>query len=80
MIQHLRNEAHRFSITHHRNKRSKAAITSELDEIEEIGSKTAQQLLVEFKSVTRIKKASLSELENTISKKRAKIVHAFFNK
>tara|TARA_B100000809_G_scaffold263609_1_gene317259 strand:- start:1961 stop:3751 length:1791 start_codon:yes stop_codon:yes gene_type:complete len=80
VIQYLRNEAHRFSITHHRNKRSKTAITSELDEIEGIGPKTAQQLLMEFKSVARIKKADLSELENTISKKRAKIVHAFFNK
>ena len=80
VIQYLRNEAHRFSITHHRNQRSKAAITSELDGIEGIGSKTAQQLLVKFKSVTRIKKADLSELENTISKKRAKIVHGFFNK
>lgn len=80
VIQHLRNEAHRFSIAHHRNKRSKAAITSELDKIEGIGSKTAQQLLWKFRSVTRIKKATLDELENTISKKRARIVHEFFNK
>lgn len=79
VIQHLRNEAHRFGITHHRNKRSKAAITSELDKIEGIGYKTAQQLLWKFKSVARIKKASLNELENTISKKRAKVVFDFFN-
>ena len=80
VIQYLRNEAHRFSIKHHRNKRSKTAITSELDKIEGIGSKTAQQLLWKFKSVTRIKKAPLSDLENIISKKRAKIVYDFFNK
>jgi excinuclease ABC subunit C len=80
VIQYLRNEAHRFSITHHRNKRSKGAITSELDKIEGIGYKTAQQLLWKFKSVSRIKKAALNELENTISKKRAKIVYDFFNK
>ncbi len=80
VIQYLRNEAHRFGITHHRNKRSKAAITSELDKIDGVGYKTAQQLLWEFKSVARIKKATLPELENTISKKRAKIVFDFFNK
>ncbi len=79
VIQYLRNEAHRFSIEHHRNKRSKAAITSELDKIEGIGSKTAQQLLWKFKSVARIKKATLQELEETISKKRAKVVFDFFN-
>lgn len=79
VIQYLRNEAHRFGITHHRNKRSKAAITSELDKIEGIGYKTAQQLLWKFKSVARIKKASLKELETVISKKRAKIVFEHFN-
>ena len=79
VIQYLRNEAHRFGITHHRNKRSKAAITSELDKIEGIGYKTAQQLLWKFKSVARIKKATLPELEDTISKKRAKVVFDFFN-
>lgn len=80
VIQHLRNEAHRFGITHHRNKRSKAAITSELDKIEGIGLKTAQQLLWKFKSVARIKKATLKELEDTISKVRAKVVFEHFNK
>jgi excinuclease ABC subunit C len=79
VIQHLRNEAHRFSITHHRNKRSKGAITSELDKIEGIGAKTAQELLQKFKSVARIKKASITELEETISKKRAQVVFDFFN-
>ena len=78
VIQYLRNEAHRFSITHHRNKRSKGAITSELDNIEGIGSKTAQDLLQKFKSVSRIKKATITELEETISKKRAKVVFDFF--
>jgi excinuclease ABC subunit C len=79
VIQYLRNEAHRFGITHHRNKRSKAAITSELDKIEGIGYKTAQQLLWKFKSVARIKKANLKELEAIISKKRAKVVFDYFN-
>lgn len=79
VIQYLRNEAHRFGITHHRNKRSKAAITSELDKIEGIGFKTAQQLLWKFKSVVRIKKATLKELETAVSKQRAKIVFEHFN-
>ncbi|MCB0403127.1 MAG: excinuclease ABC subunit UvrC [Flavobacteriales bacterium] len=78
LIQYLRNEAHRFGITHHRNQRSKDAIKSELSEIEGIGFKTTQQLLWKFKSVARIKKASLEELESTISKKRAKIVFEHF--
>lgn len=80
LIQYLRNEAHRFGISHHRNKRSKAAIKSELSEVEGIGYKTAQQLLWKFKSVARVKKASLEELEATISKKRAKIVFKHFHK
>ncbi len=79
LIQYLRDEAHRFGITHHRNKRSKAAIKSELAEIESIGYKTAQQLLWKFKSVANIKKASLQELEQVISKKRAKVVYDYFN-
>jgi excinuclease ABC subunit C len=78
LIQHLRNEAHRFGITHHRNQRSKGAIKTELSEIEGIGFKTAQQLLWKFKSVARIKKSTLKELEDTISKKRAKIVFDYF--
>ena len=80
LIQYLRNEAHRFGISHHRNKRSKAAIKSELSEVEGIGYKTAQQLLWKFKSVARIKKASLKELEETISKKRALVVFNHFSK
>jgi excinuclease ABC subunit C len=79
LIQYLRDEAHRFGITHHRNKRSKAAIKSELAEIESIGYKTAQQLLWKFKSVANIKKASLQELEQVISNKRAKVVFDYFN-
>lgn len=80
LIQFLRNEAHRFGITHHRNKRSKELIKSELSEVEGIGFKTAQELLLKFKSVTRIKQATLTELEEVISKKRAKIVFEHFNK
>ncbi len=78
LIQYLRDEAHRFGITHHRNKRSKGAITSELLGIKGIGFKTSQQLLWKFKSVARIKDVSLNELEKIIGKKKAKIIKNYF--
>ncbi len=58
VVQHLRDEAHRFGITHHRNRRSKSALVSELDGIKGIGPKTAGALLQHFKSVKRIREAS----------------------
>ena len=78
IIQQLRNEAHRFGITFHRNKRSKAAINSELENIEGIGKKTAEQLLKKFKSVKRIKEASIDNLSETIGSHKAKIVYESF--
>src|SRR5690554_6274061 len=80
VIQHLRNEAHRFGITHHRNLRSKNSIQSELSLIEGIGEKSIQDLLRKFKSVKRVKEASLKELEEVLPIKRAKAVYAFFEK
>ena len=66
VIQFLRNEAHRFGITLHRNKRSKGAIQSELDRIPGIGPKTKEILLKKFKSVKRVKEAPLSNLIATL--------------
>ena len=80
LIQHLRNEAHRFGITFHRNKRSKEAIKSTLTDIKGIGFRTAQQLLWKFKSVKNIEKAELSELEEAVNKRAAKTVYDFFQK
>ena len=80
VIQHLRNEAHRFGITHHRNLRSKNSIQSELSLIEGVGEKSIQDLLRKFKSVKRVKEASLKELEEVLPLKRAKAVYAFFEK
>ncbi|MFJ1352261.1 excinuclease ABC subunit UvrC [Capnocytophaga canimorsus] len=77
VIQQLRNEAHRFGITFHRQKRSKAAIVSELDNIEGIGEKTKEALLKHFKSVKRIREANLEELEN-IAGHRGKKVFEYF--
>lgn len=74
VIQHMRNEAHRFGITHHRKRRSKNAIGSGLMGIEGIGEKTAQELLKHFKSFKRVKEASLEELEKVVGKAKATVV------
>jgi excinuclease ABC subunit C len=75
VIQQLRNEAHRFGITFHRNKRSKAAINSVLEGIEGVGQKTAQQLLRKFKSVRRIRETSLEELAAVVGPSKARKVY-----
>lgn len=79
VVQQLRDEAHRFAITFHRQKRSKAAITSELDLIKGIGSATKAQLMKEFKSVKRIKVASEEDLSMVIGKAKAKLIMQYFN-
>lgn len=79
IIQQLRNEAHRFGITFHRNLRSKGAIVSELDEIKGVGDKTATELLKQFKSVSSIKEASLDSLIKIIGPAKAKIVYEHFH-
>ncbi len=79
VIQHARNEAHRFGITFHRNQRSKNFATSELDNILGIGEKTAQKLLSEFKSVEQIKKLKLKEIQEVIGLAKGKVVWEYFN-
>ncbi|MFD0863464.1 excinuclease ABC subunit UvrC [Sungkyunkwania multivorans] len=79
IIQHLRNEAHRFGITFHRNKRSSAALNSELESIPGIGEKTVIALLKEFRSTKRVKEASLKSLSEIIGAARAKTVHDYFH-
>lgn len=80
VIQQLRNEAHRFGITHHRNKRSKGAINSELESIEGVGKRTAEQLLKQFKSVKRIKEASVEQLADSVGMARAKKIYNTFHR
>jgi excinuclease ABC subunit C len=80
IIQFLRNEAHRFGITHHRNKRSKGAIVSELEVIPGIGKQSIEQLLQYYKSVKRVKSASLESLISVVGESRAKKIHTYFNK
>ncbi len=80
VIQQIRDEAHRFGITHHRNKRSRETFKTELNEIKGISDKTAETLLVELKSVKNIKEASFEELEKIIGKAKAKLVFDYFKK
>lgn len=80
IIQQLRDEAHRFGITFHRNKRSKEFITSELNSISGIGEKTAQKLLNDFKSVKNIKLQNLDSLSKSIGSSKGEIVYKYFHK
>ncbi|MBO74095.1 MAG: excinuclease ABC subunit C [Flavobacteriales bacterium] len=78
LIQHLRNEAHRFSLEHHRKRRSKAALRSELDDIAGVGPKTRNTLLAHFKTVDAIRQADEPALLNVVSLKVAKAIQAHF--
>ena len=71
VIQHLRDEAHRFGIAHHRNKRSKSQIHSELDDIAGIGPKSKTLLLKHFKSLKRLREATVEEVAAVVGAKRA---------
>jgi excinuclease ABC subunit C len=79
VIQFMRNEAHRFGITHHRNKRSKTALVSELTQIEGVGPKTQEDLMKAFKTVSVIKEKSEEELTNIIGQAKAKLVYRYFH-
>lgn len=74
VIQHLRDEAHRFGITHHRNRRSKSQLTSQLDSIKGIGEKSRIALLRKFKSVKRIRDASFDEISDVVGPSKATII------
>ncbi len=78
IIQHLRNEAHRFGISFHRDQRSKNAIDSTLLHIPGIGEKTMEKLLLAFKSVKRIKETPVEEIEKIIGKDKASKLIKYF--
>jgi len=80
IIQQLRNEAHRFGIEHHRNRRSKTALNTELETIPGIGEKTVVELLKKFKSVKRITKAELKDLEAIVGTSRAEKIFNYYHK
>lgn len=79
VLQHIRNESHRFGITKHRNRRSKTSFNSELESIPGIGEKTIQDLFRKFKSVKRIKSATKKELAEIVGNSKAEKVIHFFN-
>lgn len=79
VVQALRDEAHRFGITHHRDRRSKGQVASELDAIKGVGEMTARTLMKTFKSVKRVKEASFDALSEAIGKARATVVYAHFH-
>ena len=79
VIQRLRDEAHRFGITHHRNRRSKGTFKSELSEIKGIGDESVKLLLRKFKSVKNIREASRENLEEVIGSKRAGIIYNHYH-
>ena len=79
VIQHIRDEAHRFGITHHRKKFEKGFIHSELNDIKGIGKQTAEKLMLELKSVKNIKEADLETLTKIIGKAKAKVVWNYFH-
>lgn len=78
VIQHLRNEAHRFGITFHRNQRSKNAIDNSLTAIPGIGPKTMEKLMIQFKSIKRLAEAPEDEIIKLVGKAKAKKVLDFF--
>jgi excinuclease ABC subunit C len=79
VIQHMRDEAHRFGITHHRKKREKRSLRTELVDIKGVGEAITQRLLTHFKSVKNIEQATLDELGAIIGKNKARVVFAHFH-
>ena len=79
VLQQIRDEAHRFGITFHRNLRSKAQVKSVLREIKGVGDKTEQRLLLRFGSVSRIASASMEELSDAVGPQLARVIHEVLN-
>jgi excinuclease ABC subunit C len=80
VIQHMRDEAHRFGITHHRQRRDKGTLKTSLTDIPGIGPAKAKMLLKEFKSITRIKEASVETLSPVVGKTAAEIIVEYYLK
>jgi excinuclease ABC subunit C len=79
VVQDLRDEAHRFGITHHRNRRSKSQTVSELDGIKGIGEATASKLMKHFKSLKRLREATVDEIAAVVGKSKAAVLAAHFD-
>lgn len=79
LIQRLRDEAHRFGITHHRNRRSKGFLISGLESIDGIGKLTMEKLLKQFKSLSNMREASFEDIEKVVGKDKAEKLREYFN-
>ena len=79
VVCHIRDEAHRFGITFHRQKRSNTFITSELQQIKGIGKQSITNLLRHFKTVSAIRKATIEELTSVVGQAKALAVYDYFN-
>lgn len=79
LIQRIRDEAHRFAITYHRDKRSRNSLISELENVEGVGKKTAAKLLKHFKGVTKIREASLNDIAEVVGQDRAQKLKHYFD-
>lgn len=80
VVQHLRDEAHRFGITHHRLRRSKSQTISELDSIKGIGPATSAALMKRFKSLKRLREASLDEIAECVGVAKARLIRSYFTR
>jgi excinuclease ABC subunit C len=80
LVQQLRDEAHRFGLSHHRNRRSKSAVGSELDQIKGLGPKTIELLFHEFKSVSKMRGAGEAAIAKKIGASKTKLLFAYFKK
>lgn len=78
LIQHLRNEAHRFSITHHRNRRSKNAFGTQLTDIQGVGKGTSEKLLKHFGSVKNVREANEEQLTKVVGLAKSKVIFNYF--
>jgi excinuclease ABC subunit C len=79
LVQQLRDEAHRFGLSHHRNRRSKNAVGSALDQVKGLGPKTIEALYHEFKSLTKMKEAAPELITKKIGAAKAKLLFEFFS-
>ena len=77
LVQHLRDEAHRFGLSHHRNKRSKGAIGSELDSIKGLGPKTVETLFREFKTISALQTATSEEVAKKIGASKTRLLFEY---
>jgi excinuclease ABC subunit C len=78
LLQYLRDEAHRFGITHHRNKRDKATLMPQLEKIKGIGEATNTALLKHFRSVEKIRQAPLQDIVDVVGLQKAQLVKKYF--